>query len=214
MVPTAALFANPPAVIAATLTLEELHATWLVMLKLVPSVKCPVAVNCCDVPRAMFGLGGATVSVVSVALVTVTPVDPTTPANVAVMVEVPGATPITMPALPVATLTVATDGAEEVHVTELVRFCVLPSANVPVAVYCMATCAGKLEATGVTAMDCSAEDSTMTLAVLAMLPSVAVIVAEPADCPVAWPADVIDVTRGSDVLQITTLVMFWVVPSL
>jgi hypothetical protein len=31
-------------------------------------------------------------------------------------------------------LTVATDVLEELHVAELVRFCVLPSVNVPVAV--------------------------------------------------------------------------------
>ncbi len=140
-----------------------------------------MAVNCCDAPRVMLAGAGVTVIIVKVALVTVRVVDPTTPANVAVMVEVPGATPMTMPELPMATLTVATDGADEVHVTELVRFCVLPSANVPVAVYCIATCAGKLEATGVTAMDSIAEDSTTTLAVFEMLPSFAVMVAEPAD---------------------------------
>ena len=63
-------------------------------------------------------------------------------------------------------------------------------------------------------MDWRAEDSTMTLAVCEMLPSLAVIVADPADCPVACPADVIEATSGADVLQVTTLLMFCVVLSL
>ena len=41
---------------------------------------------------------------------------------------------------------------------------------------------------GVTAMDCSADDATTIPAVFEMAPMVAVIVAVPADCPVARPA--------------------------
>jgi hypothetical protein len=48
----------------------------------------------------------------------------------AVMVEVPMFTAVARPAV----LMVATAGVPEVHVAVLVRFCVEPSVNVPVAV--------------------------------------------------------------------------------
>ena len=48
---------------------------------------------------------------------------------VAVIVLVPADAPVTRP----AALIVATDVFDEFHVTEFVRFCVLPSLKVPVA---------------------------------------------------------------------------------
>ena len=52
--------------------------------------------------------------------------------KVAVMVALPVPVPVAKPVL----LTLATAGADELHVTELVRFCVLPSVYVPAAVNC------------------------------------------------------------------------------
>ena len=63
LVPTAALFANPPPLMTATLTFDEVHATWLLTLNDVPSLKEALAVNCCEVPKAMLGLLGVTVTV-------------------------------------------------------------------------------------------------------------------------------------------------------
>src|SRR5689334_17947557 len=52
------------------------------------------------------------------------------PLCVALIVLLPAATPVANP----LALTVAIEAFDEFHVTELVRFCVLPSLNVPVAV--------------------------------------------------------------------------------
>ncbi len=68
-----------------------------------------------------------------VALVTVNIADPDCPANSAVMVAVPGATPAAKPLVGDALLTVATEAGDEVQLTEPVRFCVLLSENTPTA---------------------------------------------------------------------------------
>lgn len=181
---------------------------------MVPSLKVPVAVNCCDLPKGMLELDGATVRVTMVALVTVRLPAPTTPPNAAVIVELPGDTPRARPWVPAESLMVAIDGAEDVQVAEFVRFCVLPSANVAVAVYCNSTCSGMLVVAGITAIDCNIEDSTTMLEVLEMAPSVAVIMADPADCPVACPEPMIVTTCVLEELHVTVLLMVWVDPSL
>src|SRR5882762_3480826 len=107
------------------------------------------------------------------------------PANAPVMFVLPGETPTASPEFPAELLMVAKAGLDEVHVTELVRSCVLPSPNVPTALYCRPTSTGMLIVVGVTAIDCNAVDSTTTLAVFETEPSVAVMVAAPADWPVA-----------------------------
>jgi hypothetical protein len=53
---------------------------------------------------------------------------------VAVMVALPTATPVTLPALPTAVDTVAIVVSEEVQTAWMVRSCVVVSENVPVAV--------------------------------------------------------------------------------
>jgi hypothetical protein len=85
------------------------------------------------VPTSIDGAGGVTVIEFSEALVTVSVAVPETLPELAVMVEVPPLTPVASPLVPPALLMVATLVAEEVHVTELVRFCVLWSLSVPVA---------------------------------------------------------------------------------
>ena len=50
-------------------------------------------------------------------------------------------------------LIVATDGVAEAQVTGLVRFCVVPSENVPVAVNCCVRPLAMLGFAGVTAID-------------------------------------------------------------
>jgi hypothetical protein len=68
----------------------------------------------------------------SVAAVTVRVVDAETLPDTAMIVVVPAATGVAMPVL----LTVATDGAVELQVTDVVIFWVALFKNVPVAVNC------------------------------------------------------------------------------
>ena len=152
-----------------------------------PSLKLPVAVNCCEPPKAMLASLGMIVMEVSSASVTVNDVVPTRPANKAVMVAVPGAIPLANPLVPAVSLTVATDSGDEVHDTELVRFSVLPSANVPMALSCAAVCCATVAPFGVTCTEISGDDSTTRLPLPLTGPNCAVMVAVPADCPVTWP---------------------------
>jgi hypothetical protein len=64
---------------------------------------------------------------------------------------------------------VATDDCPEAQVTLLVRFWVLESAKVPVAVNAVDTPSGTLAVTGVTAMDTNAVFSTTTDALLLVI---------------------------------------------
>lgn len=59
-------------------------------------------------------------------------------------------------------LIVAVDGVSEVHRTVDVRFCVLPSVNVPVAVTCCVVPNGMDGIAGVTAIDTSAAAVTVS----------------------------------------------------
>ena len=90
--------------------------------------------SCKEAPTATFGAFGDMEIELRVASLTVNDVVPTIPAKTAVMVELPGDTPLATPLLAVESLIVTTDDGEEVQVAEAVRFCVLPSANVAIAV--------------------------------------------------------------------------------
>jgi hypothetical protein len=131
-VPTPAPVARPAAVIVATDGVAEAHVTLLVTFCVLLSLKVPVAVNCCVAPLVMLGLAGVTAMDCSVAAVTVATVEPEIAPDVALTVEVPTATEVANP----AALMVSTDGVAEAQVTLAVRFCVLLSLNVPVAVNC------------------------------------------------------------------------------
>lgn len=112
-----------------------------------------MAVNCLVVPFAIDGVAGVTEMETSVADVTVNVVEPLTPlvGSVAVIVVVPIAMDVAKPlepaalltttfgepvALEIALLIVAAPVLDELHVTAVVRSCVVPSVNVPVAVNC------------------------------------------------------------------------------
>ena len=138
-------------------------------------------------PSVMLAEFGKTFNEVRVAFVTCKVVVPTCPANTADIVEVPGATPVALPFVPPALLTVATEAAEEVQVTADVRSCVLPSPNVPMAVKLVEICCGTLRFVGKTDIEFNADDSTTMLTVPLTPPMEAVMVASPADCPVTEP---------------------------
>jgi hypothetical protein len=74
---------------------EELQVTVGVRFCCVPSLKVPVAVNCCVVPMTMVGLAGVTEIDVRVAVFTVTSVDPLIEPEVAVIVAGPADIPVT-----------------------------------------------------------------------------------------------------------------------
>ena len=131
--PTPCAVANPDAFTVKTLLLEEAHATELLIFWVLPSLKAPVAVNGSVVPLAIEALFALMVIDCSAAAVTVSVIEfDVMPFCVALIALLPAATPVANP----AALTVATDAFDEFHVTELLRFCVLPSLNVPVAVNC------------------------------------------------------------------------------
>ena len=64
---------------------EELHVTWLVKSRADPSLKVPVAVNCCDPPTEIEAVEGVTAMETRVALLTVSVAFPVCPAKTAEM---------------------------------------------------------------------------------------------------------------------------------
>jgi len=83
-------------------------------------------------PSAIDAFAGDTASDTSAAAVTVRVVLPLTPDTVAVIVADPGALPVAIPVLE----TVAVLVFDELQLAELVRFWLLPSLYLPVAVNC------------------------------------------------------------------------------
>ena len=100
-VPVATLVAKPWLLLAllmvAVETLSELHCTADVKSSVLPSVRVPVAMNCCVVPSGMEARAGVTAMDTRVGEVTVTEVDPTIDPEVAVTLVLPAVTPETMP---------------------------------------------------------------------------------------------------------------------
>src|SRR5437773_1574570 len=91
--------------------------------------------------------------------VTASVVEPLMAPDAASMVVDPSPTAFARPLLLIA----ATPVAEEIQVTELVRFCVLPSVYVPVAVNCCGNPAAIDGFAGVTAIDTSAGGATVSV---------------------------------------------------
>lgn len=98
---------------------------------MLPSVKVPVAVNWSLVPLGIELLGAVIVMDCSVGAVTLSVKEfDVIPVWEAVMLVEPVLTAVARP----LALILATAELDEAHVAEVVRFCVLPSVNVPVAV--------------------------------------------------------------------------------
>jgi hypothetical protein len=201
----------------ASVGAEETQLTNAVRFWVVPSEKSPVAMSCSLVPSPIEELGGVIVIAVSTAAVTVTAVVPDTPPRVAVIVALPAAVPVTRPWLPGASLTVASDGAEESQVTNAVRFWVVPSEKSPVAMSCSLVPVAIEELGGVIVIAVSTADVTVTVVVPDTPPNVALIVALPAAVPVTTPRPgavlLTAATDGAEETQVTNVVRFWVVPS-
>ena len=209
-VPTPAPVARPAALIVAVVVVPEDQVTLDVRFCVEPSLNVPVAVNCCVAPLAIDGFAGVTAIDCSVAAVTVSKVEPLIDDDVAVTVEVPTPAALARPeALIVAVVVVPED-----QVTLEVRFCVVPSLNVPVAVNCCVAPLAIDGFAGVTAIDCSVAAVTVSAVEPLIDDDVAVIVDVPTPAPVARPAAVIVATGVVPELHVTVLVRFCVVPSL
>jgi hypothetical protein len=114
-------------------------------------------------------------------------------------------------------LIVATAGVSELHCTALVRFCVLPSVYVPVAVNVCIVPSATEGIGGVTAIDISAAGLTVRVVDPVTDPLVAETFAVPVSMLVATPcvpaALLIVATAGVSELHTTVPVMFCVLPS-
>src|SRR6202022_2729458 len=105
-----------------------------------------------------------------------------------------------------AVLMVATPAAVELHVAVLVRFWVLPSLYVPVAVNCCVLPLAIDGFAGVTAMETRVAAVTVSVVLPETAPEVACMDVDPLPTAVATPAAV--------ELHVAVLVRFWVPPSL
>ena len=132
VLPCATDVASPALLIVAMLVADEAQVTVPVRFCVLPLEYVPVAVNCCIRPSVIEGLVGVTAIDTRVAGLTVRTVEPAIDPEVAEIVVLPVATEVASP----VPLIVAAPEADEAHVTVLVRFCMVPSLNVPVAVNC------------------------------------------------------------------------------
>ena len=121
--------ATPAAVMVAPV--DALQVTLLVMFCMDPSAKVPVAVNCCVPLGATLAEAGVT-AMDRNGLATVRVVVPLTAPEVAVIVVLPTAMAIAAP----ETLMVATAVLDDSQFAVAVRFFVVPSLYIPVAVNC------------------------------------------------------------------------------
>ena len=103
---------------------------------------------------------------------------------------------------------------EELHVAELVRFCVLPSLYVPVAVSCSFPPIANELLAAVTAIDCSVAAVTERATALEVTPLwLAAMLLEPIANAVASPLGLMVAAAVFEELHVTEFVRFWVVPS-
>src|SRR6185503_7637557 len=105
---------------------DDDHTTRAVRFWTEPSVKVPVAVNACVVPRTVTGSTGVTTIETSVAFEIVSVVEPVTPECVAEIAVSPGPTECARPWLPTSFETVDALVAEDSHWTSAVRSWVVP----------------------------------------------------------------------------------------
>ena len=139
------------------------------------------ALNCCVAPFGTEGFAGVTAIDCNTGAVTVSVVEPLIVPEVALIVLDPVATVVANPAL----LIVATVVVPEVQVAVLVRFCVLLSVYVPVAVNC---CVNPLVTdgfAGVTLIELRAMPTPVNEAVCGLLLALSVTVNVPVRAPVA-----------------------------
>jgi hypothetical protein len=201
--------AKPVPLTVAAPVFVEVHVTALVRFNVLLSLYVPVAVNCCVAPFAIDGFTGLT-AIDTRAAVTVKPVEPLTDPEVACIVVLPVFTPVASPVAPIVAATVLV----ELHVTELVRFCVLLSLYVPVAVNCCVALFTIDPFAGVTVRETNTGAVTVNPVEPLIDPDVACIVVLPVPTLVASPAALTVATAGLVEDHVTELVRFCVLLSL
>ena len=153
-VPVANPLARPAAEIVAVEAVPDAQVTRLVRFSVELSENMPVAVNCSVSPFGRLGLAGVTTIDTRVTLLTVSTVWPVTLPDVALIEDVPAASPLARP----AEVMVATEVVADAQVTMLVRSSVELSENVPVAVNCSGIPMLMFGLAGVTAIDARPPD--------------------------------------------------------
>jgi hypothetical protein len=162
------------------------------------------------VPKANEGLAGVTARETRTAAPTLSVAQAVTEPEVAVIVAPPTPVPVANPVLAM----VAKAVEDELHVTELVRVCVLPSLYVPVAANCWLVPSAIVALEGVSQSEVSTAGVTVNVAEPPIVPKVAVIVALPCATLVASPPLLNVAIDVAEEVQVAVLVRFCVVPSL
>lgn len=203
--------ASPPVLIVTAAVFDEFQFAKLVRSCVVPSVNVPVAVNWSVVPFAIEVLGAVIVIDCRVAAVTVSAIAfELIPFCVAAMLLEPTPAAVTNPPV----LIVATAVLDEVHVTELVRFCIEPSLNVPVAVNGSVVPFAIDVLVAVIVIDCNVAAVTVSAIVFDVIPLwVAVMLLEPVPDPVASPLVLIVTAAVLEEPHVAEFVRVCVVPS-
>jgi hypothetical protein len=133
VLPAPISLANPAVLIVATFVGDELHVRASELNGCVlPSLNVPVAVNCSVPPMGTDGFAGVTAIDTNTGAVTVSVVVALIEPDIAFIAVLPCATLLANPPVVIVAMFVG----EELHVTDEVNGCVLPSLNVPVAVNC------------------------------------------------------------------------------
>jgi hypothetical protein len=166
---------SPPLLTVAIVVADEVQVAVLVKFCVVPLLYVPIAVNCCVYPAATDAVPGVTAIEAKTAAVTVNVAELWIVPEVAVIVAVPFATLVASPLL----FTVAIVVADEAHVAVPVRFWVVPSLYVPVAMNCCVYPAATDAVPGVTAIEANTGAVTVNVVEPWIVPEAAVIVVAP-----------------------------------
>ena len=212
-VPVPMLVARPVLFTVTVASVSDAQVAVALRSCVLPSLKVPVATNCCVVPKAIEGFAGLTAIDSRTAAVTLMVVLPLTDPELAVICADPVPNVEASPLVFVVLLIVAMAGALELHCTVLVKSCVLPSVKVPVALNCCVMPKATPGIAGVIAKETKAGGVTFRVVEPLTFPVVAMTLALPTDTLVASPWLFTVNTAGFRPLQLTLLVRSSVLPS-
>jgi hypothetical protein len=214
LVPVPRHCARPPTLgafaILATFGEDELQWVISVMSCVVPSLKVPVAVNCCVVPTVAVGAAGVIASETKVPVPTVRVVLPVMPEADAEMVTDPPFLPLHSPELRIEAIL----GLEDLHTTPLRLVATLPSLKVPVAVNLICVPFAILGLAGLTLMETNLAVETVSAVEALIDPKTALIVVLPLATLVTSPLLLIVAAAGFEELHKTDAEMSCVLLSL
>jgi hypothetical protein len=192
---------------------DELQFTTEVTSCVLPSLKVPVAVNCCVAPRTTVGVSGFIAIEARVTGFTTSEADPLTEPKLTLIVVVPALRVLASPAVVAVSLMVATEAAVELQCPVWVRVCVVPSENVPVAVNGCVVLRAIVAVGGLMAIEVSVAAVTVSPLEPLTEPEVAEMLAVPCAALVAKPGVLMVAVAGVSDDQVAALVRFCVLPS-